>query len=114
MPAKKSNPPLIGFAPPGTDKRSVARSNGFAKQFETHFQVPRRLIHAPTPLVEAVNDFHYAMMNDAPRNQFYNEILKKYVTPSTGVLEIGAGSGLLSMMAAKLGAKWVVAVEGSP
>lgn len=53
------------------------------------------------------------MINDLPRNEFYYNLLKTHVTSESGVLEIGAGSGLLSMMAAKLGAKWVVAVEGS-
>ncbi|EPY27785.1 protein arginine N-methyltransferase 7 [Strigomonas culicis] len=54
------------------------------------------------------------MMNDHPRNAFYYHLLKQHIVPGeTGVLEIGAGSGLLSMMAARLGAKWVVAVEGS-
>ena len=52
-------------------------------------------------------------MNDTPRNEFYYKALEKKITPESGVVEIGAGSGLLSMMAAKLGAKWVVAVEGS-
>lgn len=86
----------------------------FGYRFEEGFHVPKRLFNVPRSLVEAVNDFHFAMMNDTPRNQFYYDLLKSYVTPETGVLEIGAGSGLLSMMAARLGAKWVVAVEGSP
>jgi protein arginine N-methyltransferase 7 len=103
----------IGFVPPGADKRSKQSRNAFEFQFDEHFRVPSRIAKAPTPLIEAVNDFHFAMMNDVPRNQFYLDLLKRHVTPETGVLEIGAGSGLLSMMAAQLGAKWVVAVEGS-
>jgi type III protein arginine methyltransferase len=109
----------IGFLPPGyvppMSKAAAAqqRKDSFEFQFDEHFFVPQRIAKAPSALVEAVNDFHYAMMNDHPRNRFYYELLKKHVTPETGVLEIGAGSGLLSMMAAQLGAKWVVAVEGS-
>lgn len=99
-----------GFIPPGAGKND---RNAFQNQFDRNFDVPNRIARAPNSLVEAVNDFHYAMMNDTPRNEFYYNLLKKHVTPETGVLEIGAGSGLLSMMAAKLGAKWVVAVEGS-
>jgi protein arginine N-methyltransferase 7 len=102
-----------GFLPPGACQSSRNRQNVFANEFAPHFHVPKRLQRVPTPLVEAVNDFHYAMMNDSPRNEFYWSLLKQHITPETGVLEIGAGSGLLSMMAAKLGAKWVVAVEGS-
>ncbi|KAG5507489.1 hypothetical protein JIQ42_07787 [Leishmania sp. Namibia] len=126
----------IGFLPPGAKYPSVAASkhrehhpqtsasNGkqgdhsrdadFDYRFEQHIFVPPRLRRVPVALVEAVNDFHYAMMNDLPRNEFYYNLLKKHIVPGeSGVLEIGAGSGLLSMMAAKLNAKWVVAVEGS-
>lgn len=105
---------LPGFLPPGACFQSKNYKNAFARQFEEHFTVPQRLATVPTPLVEAVNDFHYAMMNDTHRNEFYYSLLNKHIIPGeTTVLEIGAGSGLLSMMAAKLGAKWVVAVEGS-
>ncbi|CCW71191.1 unnamed protein product [Phytomonas sp. Hart1] len=52
-------------------------------------------------------------MNDAARNGFYRRLLARHVGPGSGVLEIGAGSGLLSILAARLGAAWVVAVEGS-
>lgn len=109
-PAPAPAPKAAGFVPPGAGKND---RNAFQNQFDRNFDVPSRIARAPNSLVEAVNDFHYAMMNDTPRNEFYYNLLKKYVTPETGVLEIGAGSGLLSMMAAKLGAKWVVAVEGS-
>lgn len=114
----------IGFLPPGAkypgDAASPSangkhdRNGDFDYRFEQHVFVPPRLRRVPTALVEAVNDFHYAMMNDLPRNKFYYNLLKKHIVPGeSGVLEIGAGSGLLSMMAAKLDAKWVVAVEGS-
>lgn len=107
----------IGFFPPGVgEARKPNRSRdryAFGSRFERHFPVPNRIRSVNASLLEAVNDFHYAMMNDNTRNEFYYEMLKQHVTPETGVLEIGAGSGLLSIMAAKLGAKWVVAVEGS-
>jgi protein arginine N-methyltransferase 7 len=103
------------FVPPGADISSKSMKNAFMMQFEEHFLLPQRLRKVPTSLVEGVNDFHYAMMNDLPRNEFYYQMLKDHIVPGeTTVLEIGAGSGLLSMMAASLGAKWVVAVEGSP
>lgn len=114
-----STPMEIGFVPPGcgnepNHKRvSKAKKNSFANHVDPRFPIPPRLRSVNYQLVEAVNDFHYAMMNDTDRNEFYYELLKQHVTPETGVLEIGAGSGLLSIMAGKLGAKWVVAVEGS-
>jgi type II protein arginine methyltransferase len=58
--------------------------------------------------------WHVPMMNEAHRNDAYYEGIKTAVQPGKLVLEIGAGSGLLSMMAAKLGATQVVACEAEP
>jgi len=66
-----------------------------------------------TELVETANDFHYAMVNDHLRNEFYRQSLAAVVGPDTHVLEIGTGSGLLAMIAAKQGAKHVTAVEAN-
>ena len=58
--------------------------------------------------------WHVPMMNESHRNDAYYEGIKSAVQPGKRVLEIGAGSGLLSMMAAKLGATQVVACEAEP
>eukprot|EP00927_Polykrikos_kofoidii_P017026 TRINITY_DN1772_c0_g2_i1.p1 TRINITY_DN1772_c0_g2~~TRINITY_DN1772_c0_g2_i1.p1 ORF type:complete len:789 (-),score=113.70 TRINITY_DN1772_c0_g2_i1:39-2405(-) len=62
-------------------------------------------------------DDHYVMLNDYERNEFYRRGLER-VVPSCGphcsVLDLGAGSGLLSMMAAHAGAANVVAIEANP
>jgi tetratricopeptide (TPR) repeat protein len=58
--------------------------------------------------------WHVPMMNESHRNDAYFEGIKTAVQPGKLVLEIGAGSGLLSMMAAKLGATQVVACEAEP
>jgi len=44
------------------------------------------------------------MINDKDRNNFYLSALKSVIKTNSSVLEIGTGSGLLSMMAANLGA----------
>ncbi|MCC6473881.1 MAG: tetratricopeptide repeat protein [Burkholderiales bacterium] len=62
-------------------------------------------------LAAAVPSWHVPMMNDTPRNHAYLEALKAAVSPQTRVLEIGTGSGLLAMMAAKCGAKTVTTCE---
>jgi protein arginine N-methyltransferase 7 len=64
-------------------------------------------------LVEAVNDFHYAMLGDEPRNEFYLNCLKQFITPESIVLEIGTGTGLLAMLAAQCGAKKIYAIEAN-
>ena len=66
--------------------------------------------------VATVNDWHFAMMNDAQRNDAFARALRLAIGRNRRavVVDIGAGSGLLSLMAARLGAKRVYAVEGNP
>ena len=58
-----------------------------------------------------VPTYHLAMLNDVTRNDAFYRALKKHVTPDSVVVDVGAGSGLLSLMAASLGAKRVYSVE---
>jgi hypothetical protein len=51
------------------------------------------------------------MMNEPERNQAFHDALAAVVTPEHVVFEIGTGSGLLAMMAARLGARQVVTCE---
>ena len=62
-------------------------------------------------LTQLVPLWHIPMMNEPERNQAFHDGLQALVTPEKTVFEIGAGSGLLAMMAAKLGAKQVVTCE---
>ncbi len=57
--------------------------------------------------------WHVPMVNDAPRNDAYEAAIKATVRPGDLVLEIGTGSGLLAMMAARAGAT-VVTCEAVP
>jgi type II protein arginine methyltransferase len=65
-------------------------------------------------LSQLVPLWHIPMMNEQERNQAFHDGLKSAVTPATSVFEIGTGSGLLAMMAARLGAKQVVTCEAVP
>ena len=58
-----------------------------------------------------IGSWHFDMMNDAIRNNAYLKAIENAVTEDTVVFEIGAGSGLLSMMAARAGAKFVYSCE---
>ncbi|MEO8341550.1 MAG: tetratricopeptide repeat protein, partial [Nitrospirota bacterium] len=55
--------------------------------------------------------WHLPMMNELDRNNAYYLGMQSVIAPAKSVLEIGTGSGLLSMMAAKLGACNVVTCE---
>ena len=53
---------------------------------------------------------HSRLLSDNTRNQALIDLLKRHA-PGKRVLEIGCGSGLLSCIAAKLGAEHVLAIE---
>jgi type II protein arginine methyltransferase len=63
---------------------------------------------------QKVSDWHFPMMNDPIRNEAFNQALLAQITPDMTVLDIGAGSGLLSMQAARAGAKQVICCEMEP
>jgi hypothetical protein len=68
------------YVPPATDRDGPKPS--FGEQCDDQFIVPTRLHDKPYELIEAANDWHYAMMNDHPRNDFYRGALAKVVTSS--------------------------------
>ncbi|HJQ68450.1 MAG TPA: 50S ribosomal protein L11 methyltransferase [Blastocatellia bacterium] len=51
------------------------------------------------------------LIDDLRRNRAFYSALKKHVTPDSAVLDIGAGTGLWAIAAARLGARKVVAIE---
>ena len=65
-------------------------------------------------LSRTVPEWHVPMMNEQNRNQAYFDALKAVIKSDSSVFEIGTGSGLLAMMAAKLGAKQVTTCESVP
>ncbi|MFN4096823.1 MAG: 50S ribosomal protein L11 methyltransferase [Sphingomonas sp.] len=71
----------------------------------------RRLGSASVPF------WHVPMMNDVARNDAFEAAIAAAIEvrgPQARVLDIGAGSGLLSLMAARAGARAVVACEMEP
>lgn len=69
----------------------------------------RRLIHS-----NAIPAWHLPMINDFERNAAYRDALDRQVKPGQLVLEIGTGSGIVAMMAARAGAGKVVTCEVNP
>lgn len=61
-----------------------------------------------------VERWHFPMVSDGPRNVQYEQALCAAIDSDSVVLDIGAGTGLLSMMAARAGARHVIACESNP
>lgn len=55
--------------------------------------------------------YHQLMLCDGTRNKLLYQAIQQHVTPETSFLDIGAGTGVWAILAAKLGAKRVVAIE---
>jgi predicted RNA methylase len=68
----------------------------------------RRLLKAKIPY------WHFEMLADVKRNEAYQKAIEKVVSKDSIVLDIGTGSGLLAMMAARAGSENVIACEMHP
>jgi hypothetical protein len=63
---------------------------------------------------QIVPRWHFEMLNDEKRNEAFRRALVNAITPDTIVLDIGSGTGLLAMMAARAGARETVTCEMVP
>jgi SAM-dependent methyltransferase len=69
--------------------------------------------HTPHRLRDLLT-YHATLLADAARNRAFYRALRAKVKPGMSVLDLGAGTGLWSVVAARLGARRVVAVEREP
>jgi len=84
--------------------------------------VAARSMSAPTDSSEAENTWyfdeygkvstHREMLEDEVRTKTYRKAILQFC-PKRIVLDVGCGSGILSLFAAQAGASFVIAVEGS-
>lgn len=61
--------------------------------------------------IPGVLNYHALMLADGLRNRLLYKAIKQNVNSETNFLDVGAGTGVWAILAAKLGAKRVVAVE---
>ena len=69
---------------------------------------------ARTLIARMVPGWHFPMMLDEIRNQAFKDAIERAVRPDMKVLDIGSGSGLLAMMAARAGAQEIHSCELNP
>lgn len=65
------------------------------------------------PIYRSVPSWHVQMVREVARNAAYRDAIERAVKPGMRVLDIGAGTGLLAMIAARAGAGSVFTCEGS-
>lgn len=65
-------------------------------------------------IAASVPQWHFGIVRDAARNAAYDAALRRAVKAGSRVLEIGTGTGLLAMMAARAGAAEVFTCEMNP
>ncbi|CAK0763375.1 Predicted RNA methylase [Azospirillaceae bacterium] len=63
---------------------------------------------------DVIPGWHLSMINDLERNDAYRKAVERAVEPGMSVLEIGTGSALVAMFAARAGAQLVVTCEVNP
>lgn len=72
---------------------------------------PEEIAAGHVTMTSEVVPWHFPMMNDTVRNDAYEKALKSALQKGGVVLDIGSGSGLLAMMAARHGATRVITCE---
>lgn len=67
-----------------------------------------------------ISKWHFIMLNDHTRHRAYQTALNTVLSalsqpkPNLKVIDVGTGTGILTLMALKAGAQWVMAVENEP
>ena len=61
-----------------------------------------------------IHDWHFSIVRDEIRNAAYDAALRRAMRPGMRVLDIGSGTGLLALMAARAGAAEVITCEMNP
>ena len=114
--AIKLNPNLaIAYSNLGVILKDLGRFEEASNALQKAIKINPNLLEAKVNVEDIsqkiVPRWHIPMINDHERNKKYFDAIKKAVNYNYDVLEIGTGTGLLSMMAIDSGAKRVITCE---
>jgi len=95
----------------GQFKGAIKAFEEAASIYPDHIGIKQKLAKA---LARFVPPWHAEMLADSERNKAFRMAIDEQVDEQSTVLEIGTGSGILSILAAKAGAKHVYGCEQMP
>lgn len=87
--------------PRSNPEKSASKKKLSKKERDEHFAAR----------LPGILNYHATMLTDGLRNKLLYKAIKRAVSQETSFLDVGAGTGVWAILAAKLGAKRVVAVE---
>jgi len=113
-----ARPNIAGLIDWGHALHSEGRYEEAARAFQFALDTEggnwQALIGRNRAIRRSVPRWHWEMLHDEERSELYDKAIRHVVEPDHLVLDVGTGSGLLSMMAARAGARQVVACEAQP
>lgn len=96
----------------GPLKRATRSSFSYLKKMIHSSETLRSLVYDDANRQQFSDlDKHEIMLADLARVNSYHEAIRRAVKPGDVVIDLGTGSGILAMFAAKQGAKMVYAIE---
>ena len=106
---------LLGIARTLLAKGERVRARDLAAQATALAPLDPEILSLNAEIVSAdVPGWHFSIVRDEIRNAAYSDALTRAIRPGMRVLDIGAGTGLLAMMAARAGAAEVISCEMNP